>query len=392
MRSNKWLLGMMLALWGGLVQAQELVVTFGGDVNFARSRVAPQPDLVRKFATYKIKTLTEDIRKDWDGHVNFVNVETVVSDRNGDMQGKAFVFRSHPEHFRHLMDLGVNAFSLANNHAFDHGRIGLADTLNFFREEARARQIIYSGVGQGPEAFEPSMRVFNGVRVAMTALSFGSSSFEPERARAGMLYLFDADHVERSIAAMKRVDADLKIVSVHYGTENMIGLNDGQRALYRRFVEEAGVHLVLGHHPHVVRGVEVEPERNAAIYYSLGNLLFIGGAEKDGDALGLDYGLMGKAHFSRTDLGMRLTAIEAIPYKGVHLLPRRLRGGAAEARVDHLNRLSRRYLDKQAAQFRMPSDPDAPGVQCFGGPYGPKAAKLCCTQERSLHCDLPGLM
>lgn len=379
-------------VWACAVQAQELVVTFGGDVNFARSRVAPRADLVRKFGTYKIETLTEELRQDWDGHINFVNVETVVSDRDGEMQGKAFVFRSHPEQFRHLMDLGVNAFSLANNHAFDHGRTGLADTLAFFLEEARTRPILFAGVGKGAAAFEPAMRVFNGVRVAMTSLSFGSSRFGPLRAQAGMLYLFDADHLERSLQAMKRVDADLKIVSIHYGTENQITLNDGQRRLYRRFVEEAGVHLVLGHHPHVVRGVEVEPARNAAIYYSLGNLLFIGGAGKDGDPLGFDYGLVGKAHFLRDARGMRLTAIEAIPYKGVHVLPRRLAGNAAEARVDHLNRLSRRYLGDAGAQFQSSAAPGGIGVQCFGGPYGPQAAKLCCRQERSLHCDLPGLM
>ena len=92
--------------------AQEIVLTFGGDVNFARTRQAPLPDRVRKGGTYRLTDLTQVIAEEWDGDINFVNVETVVSDTDGAPQwGKQFVFRSHPNQFRHLMKLGVNAFA-----------------------------------------------------------------------------------------------------------------------------------------------------------------------------------------------------------------------------------------------------------------------------------------
>ena len=376
------------------VAATELVITFGGDVNFARSGQTPQPNRVNKFGVHTLDSLTEVVATEWDGDINFVNAETVVADQNGAPQyGKAFVFRSHPDQFRYLMDLGVNAYSLANNHAFDHGRKGLADTYNFFKKAERSYgPMLFSGVGTSATAFKPKVVTIKGVRVAMSAVSFGSGSFSPTPNQVGMAYLFSPNQYEQVLQGLKAVTADIKLLSVHYGTENYTGLNPGQAALYRRAIDEAGVNLVIGHHPHVVRGVEVSPEKDAAIFYSLGNLLFIGGAQKDTHSLGLDYGLLGKAYFSVKGGKAHLNALEAVPFKGVHLKPVRPPAYRAKATIDHLNGLSRRSVGDVAAQFKI-TTPSAPrGLACYGGPYGPRAKRLCCVEEKSLHCQLPDLM
>jgi len=392
-------LGICLALLTGLVpmpaQAQEIVVTFGGDVNFARSRQAPLPGYIRKFGTFPLAATTETLAPEWTGgDVNFVNVETVVAARDGAPQyGKAFVFRSHPDQFRHLMKLGVNAFALANNHAHDHGRPGMRATLDFFAAEDRPqRPLLYAGTGAAEAAFQPKVIEVKGIRIAMSAVSFGSGSFAPTDTQIGMAYLFTPGHYDKVLAGLRDVKADIKLLSVHYGTENYVGLNGGQAALYRRAVDEAGVHLVIGHHPHVVRGVEVLKAKNAAIFYSLGNLLFVGGAAKDSARLGHDYGLLGKAYFRMTPKGPTLTALEAVPLKGVHMIPRPPAPARAAALVRHLNGLSRQSVGARAASFRT-IRPDAPrGLACYGGPYGPRAKDICCTLERSVHCDLPDLM
>ncbi|KMW57942.1 putative enzyme of poly-gamma-glutamate biosynthesis (capsule formation) [Candidatus Rhodobacter oscarellae] len=384
---------LLVALSACAVSAQEIVLTFGGDVNFARSRETPLPDRVRKFGTHRLTDLTELLATEWDGDINFVNVETVVAERDGARQGKTFVFRSHPDQFRHLIRLGVNAFGLANNHAFDHGRSGLSATLDFFDGEDRpTRPLLYAGIGRGEDAFAPKIATVKGVRVAMSSLSFGSGSYAPREDRVGMAYLFSRGHYDKVLAGLKSAKADLKILSVHYGTENATSLNSGQAALFRRAVDEAGVHLVLGHHPHVVRAVEAIPEKSAAIFYSLGNFLFIGGAGKDGAGLGSDYGLMGKAYFSITDGAAHLNALEAVPLKGVHLKPRRPPASRAAATIRHLNRLSRSSVGDRAAAFAV-TRPEAPrGLMCFGGPYPPRARAQYCRIERSLECDLPDLM
>lgn len=376
-----------------VLAAQEIVITFGGDVNFSRSRVAPYADdRVVKFGVHSLRDLTSNIAAEWDGDINFVNAETVVSERDGVVQGKTFVFRSHPNQFKHLMDLGVNAFALANNHAYDHGRVGLADTLRFFQNADRSRRLLYAGIGVGDAAFAPKIITVKGVRVALSAISFGSGAYAPSAGQVGMAYLFVPGHYDKVLAGLRDARADIKLLSIHYGTENYIGLNGGQAGLFRRAVEEAGVHLVIGHHPHVVRGVEVIPERDAAIYYSLGNLLFIGGAAKDSGGLGRDYGLLGRAYFSVSGGQTHLSALEAVPFKGVHLKPIPPSASRARATINHLNGLSRQSVGSAAANFSIirPSAPQ--GLQCLGGPYGQRAKRKCCALDDSLHCTLPDLM
>ncbi|MCA0921167.1 CapA family protein [Pseudooceanicola nanhaiensis] len=379
--------------------AQELVVSFGGDVNFARSRQRPLPDQIHKFGALPIEMATEALSRYWTSDLNLINVETVVSDRDGaSSPTKAFVFRSHPESFRHLMDLGVNGFSLANNHAFDHGRQGLRDTLSFFRHEqaSRLRPLLFAGIGRGAEAFTPAIGTFNGVRVAFASASFGSGAFRPSGDDVGMTYLTVPSDFAAVLRGLRDARADIRILSLHYGTENMIQLNAGQRALFRRGIEEAGVNLVIGHHPHVVRAVEAAPEKGQAIFYSMGNLLFIGGAEKDSAPLGQDYGLLGRAYFQRTGAeGWRITALEAAPMRSVHLAPEPVTGDRLRRTIDHLNRLSALSVGADAVAFTPSPLANQPtGLACFGANWGPRAAALCCarTAGPNPQCDLPDPM
>jgi poly-gamma-glutamate capsule biosynthesis protein CapA/YwtB (metallophosphatase superfamily) len=375
--------------------AQEFVVTFGGDVNFSRSREAPSATTIRKFGRHEVEALAANLAGDWAASdLNFINVETVVAEEDGHPRpGKAFVFRSHPASFQSLIDMGVNAFSLANNHAHDHGVPGMEATLGFFEAaDDAARPLLYAGLGRGDAAFRPRLARINGITVALSAVSFGRGAFGPKDGRTGMAYYDVAAQYDAVLAALKSVPADLKILSIHYGTENETGLNAGQRAAFRRALDEAGVNLVLGHHPHVVRAVEVEPEQGRAIFYSLGNLLFIGGAGKDDQPVGEDYGLMGRAFFTRAGGRMVLTAIEAVPLKGVHLQPRPMPASRVERTLAHLNALSRRAAGDQAAVFTASGADADRGAMCFGGPYGTRARALCCSIRHEASCDYPDLM
>lgn len=81
-----------------------------------------------------------------------------------------------------------------------------------------------------------------------------------------------------------------------------------------------------------------------------------------------------------------------MPFKGVDLKPRYPGPARARATIEHLNRLSKNSLGQHAARFTTIRS-DAPrGLACYGGPYSPRARLRCCQIERSLHCDLPGLV
>jgi poly-gamma-glutamate synthesis protein (capsule biosynthesis protein) len=107
----------------------------------------------------------------------------------------------------------------------------------------------------------------NGLRVA-----FLGYAFEPDRYFAGPpLYAFGpTSDIPRDIAAARDV-ADLVVCSVHWGDEFVRYPSPGEVRLGRDMID-AGAHLVLGHHPHVLRGVE--RYKDAVIVYSLGNFVF----------------------------------------------------------------------------------------------------------------------
>ncbi len=65
--------------------------------------------------------------------------------------------------------------------------------------------------------------------------------------------------------------ADCIITSLHWGIENVFYPSPGQIDLARKMID-AGATLILGHHPHVVQGIE--EYKGGLIAYSLGNFQF----------------------------------------------------------------------------------------------------------------------
>ena len=81
----------------------------------------------------------------------------------------------------------------------------------------------------------------------------------------------DEDSVVTDITTLK-THCDIVIVSLHWGIENVFYPSLTQIKLARNLVD-AGATLVLGHHPHVVQGIE--RYKNGLIVYSLGNFQFV---------------------------------------------------------------------------------------------------------------------
>ena len=81
--------------------------------------------------THRFSYLLGGIAADMDGDLAFINLETVITDRNDlapEAKGKgAFHFRSHPAALKALIHAGFNLFSLANNHSFDYGAAGVEE-------------------------------------------------------------------------------------------------------------------------------------------------------------------------------------------------------------------------------------------------------------------------
>ncbi|MGD2136090.1 MAG: CapA family protein [Gemmatimonadales bacterium] len=168
-----------------------------------------------------------------------------------------------------LADAGVTAVTLANNHAFDQGRTGIVETPAVL-EEAGV-QPVGAALAEGPalrvERLEhPDWRI--GILAATTVRN------HPQGGRSQQLPFSPVDSLaERVVPVLEaaRDSHDLLIVTLHWGAEYHRRPDSTQRAAAHAMID-AGADLVIGHHPHVLQGLERYGD--GLIAYSLGNFVF----------------------------------------------------------------------------------------------------------------------
>ncbi len=378
---SAFLLSSVLAASASAQSDRVVTIVLAGDTGFNANHQRVESRGVykhRRFQTWK--QTTAGIIKDINGDINFLNVETVVTDRN-DLrrdtkgQGGPFNFRSHPAGLRHLVDtVGFNVLSLANNHSMDYGVAGLKDTLRHIAALRRGGRLkAATGIGLNREqASRPQVVRVKGLDVAFAAIGIVTNNLARHRAgltKPGQIaYRFDADYAEilRRLSVKK---SDYRILSIHYGIEGRVRTDGRQIKEWRRQAAlGAGIDLIVGHHAHVVRGVEIVGSK--VIFYGLGNFLHQGTANMSGKGICRDYGLLARVHALKGGDGrLRAAAIEAIPITAMHFSPRRLAVKKSHARVHALNYLGARLgsKDGKARGVRFTPQRDGSGLYCFPG-------------------------
>jgi hypothetical protein len=202
--------------------------------------------------------------------IAFGNVEGAMIDggtqtKCGPSSKFCYTFSMPTRYGKYLKEAGFDVVSLANNHSSDFGAEGRAST----RRVLDNLGIIHAGADTSDI---PYLNI-KGKRVAFVAFATNAVS----------LNLIDVENSRRVVADVAR-KADIVIVSFHggaegsaaqhvpYGSETYLGGARGDLRKFTHAVVDAGADLVLGHGPHVVRGMEVYKDR--LIVYSLGNFAF----------------------------------------------------------------------------------------------------------------------
>lgn len=236
---------------------RDLVLAAGGDVAYPDGKYNRR---LEELGADLLKPVRRYFRR---ADLGFVNLEAPLTTREV-VGAKTYQFTMPPHRLDWILANDVNLLSLANNHAYDAGRDGLRDTLAVLRRAGRGRFLRWAGASLGDPpptravVFKPPGK---SLRVAFLAYTrSGPQHIAVVRGRT----IF-----EEVRAARKK--ADLVIVSVHHGKEYVHTPPKSTVRLYRKLVD-AGANVVLGHHPHVIQGVE--RRGNAIIFYSLGNLSF----------------------------------------------------------------------------------------------------------------------
>jgi len=365
--------------WAGA--ADEVTIVLVGDVGLNRNNQPVRADGVRRGGFQTWDETTGLIADEINGDLNFMNAETVVTDRNDlsrDTKGQSgpFNFRTHPNGLRHLVSRGFNLISLANNHSMDYGVAGLKETLRHVGALEAERRAVATGIGMNrEEAGRPRLVNVKGSDIAFAAIGIVTNNLARHRAgpdKPGQIaYRFDDDFAEirrRLVAAPAR----FRILSIHYGVEGRVRTDAKQIAEWRRQAALGdGIDLIVGHHAHVVRGVELTG--GSLIFYGLGNFLHHGTANMTAKGICRDYGLMARVHLRKAADGkLEVRAVEAIPVTDTHYRPRRITGDKGAAHIHALNYLAATLDDDTsgARGLRFTPRRDGSGLYCVPGAEG----------------------
>ncbi len=321
-----------------------------------------------------------------DGHVNFANVETVVTDHNKHYPSpKSFNFRMHTNGARHLVDVGFNVFSLANNHSADYGRDGVRDTLKNAEILRTAGLRAYAGLGlDRASAIKSQTFSIGQARFGFAAMGIGARQPGPSRAgvnKPGQVNIYGKEDFNAVVDDLVEVSADFRILSMHFGAERNVRPLPGQVKKWRDDVQVGrGIDLIVGHHAHVVQGVQITDGK--LIFYGLGNFLHMGMQDMSKFNACRDYGLLARVFVVRQPDGtMEAQAVQVVPLTDMHLQARAHPVKSAGRRIDILNMLAEELDDDLAGSrgVRFAKQVDGSGLYCRpSAAQGPgRLGKLC---------------
>lgn len=370
--------------------ADRLSIVLVGDTGFNPNLAPVDPAGVaqKEGEVLSFADTISGVANEIDGDLAFVNLETVVTDRNdiktdGNKSRGAFHFRSHPQGVKALTEAGFNLFSLANNHAMDFGAQGLEETLYHMAVAGAEHPIAYAGIGADfDEATRPVCLDLDGTHIGFGAIGIVTGDFPQHRAgpkKPGQASYRNRLDFETVVDRLATMQADYRILSIHYGLEGRVMPDDRQLTDWRAFAaEQKGIDLIAGHHPHVAQGVELNGK--SLIFYGLGNFMHPGTAEMTRFGICRDYGLMAKVHLARAGEEFQVGAIEAIPLTKTDMRPERFTPAEATTRIYALNHLASGLDDgKRAHGVRFTPQADGTGLYCApeAADLGGEIGKLC---------------
>lgn len=179
-----------------------------------------------------------------------INLEGPLTD-GGHPAQKMFTFRGPSHYIRFLTENSVEAVTLANNHSQDYGQAGYSDTKALLQD---------AGIGYVEKDGSSIYTTESGLTIGLYASTF----------------VVDMEDLKAEVAALRENGAELVVFAVHWGKEGyyypLSHHVDNARAAI-----DAGVDVVMGHHPHVLQ--RMEEYNDGLILYSLGNFCFGGNVQ-----------------------------------------------------------------------------------------------------------------
>jgi len=207
------------------------------------------------------------------------NLECCITTSNKPRK-KAYKFKAN-ENCLPLLKKYFDVVSIANNHTYDYGESGFLEMIELFNKYS----LPYIGGGVNlNRAIKP--KIFNIKNVKIAVISFDNSiPSEISRAtdeKSGNLWATEESLTLNINRIKNKYKPDYLILFIHWGIEYDKIAQDPEQLKLGFLAIDLGVDIVVGHHPHVTQNVTIY--KNKPIFYSLGNFIFHGFADKEGNA------------------------------------------------------------------------------------------------------------
>lgn len=291
--------------------------TLGTDPDFAYKNSLPYVlDKNNGDYSYFFKGVYDILSQD---DLTIANLESTLTTAKNPAD-KEFTFKADPSYVNILLDGSVEVVNLANNHTKDYGTKGYSDTLDTLDD---------AGVSYyGRDVY--LIKEVNGIKIGFIGLTRwdGTSKIKVK--------------IEEAMKYFNEQSVTIKIVTFHWGDERDYSFNADQQSL-GHFAIDKGANLVIGHHPHVLQGVE--EYKGSYIAYSLGNFVFGGNQNpKDKDTM------IFQQTFTITDNTVTDNSVKIIPASLSSKTnindyqPHPLEGDNAERVIDKINDYSENFV------------------------------------------------
>ena len=191
--------------------------------------------------------------------LTIVNLEGPLTTAEVFRESQTYCISGDPAYVEALTAGSVEAVSMANNHLMDYYEAGRDDTV----AAVEGAGIVY--------AFNDRVGIYEtkGIRIGLISVNVIGYGSGVEK------------FIKKGMEELKEQQANLILVNCHWGVERENVPEDYARRLGKNCIDW-GADLVIGHHPHVIQGIE--QYNGKYIVYSLGNFCFGGNrnpADKD---------------------------------------------------------------------------------------------------------------
>jgi poly-gamma-glutamate synthesis protein (capsule biosynthesis protein) len=218
---------------------------------------------IEKFGPFfPFQDVAEELRK---SDIRVGNLEVAISGFDGAKDSfKAIQYRGQPKAVEGLVWANFDVLSVATNHSMQHGRKALEETLDLLARH----DIKFTGLEI------PEKQITNhcflekkGFRICFLGYNFRPQQYFVD---SPLWKKPDLELIKKEVDKV-RDEVDLVIVSFHWGDEFIDYPSPLQVGIAHRLIDQ-GVNIILGHHPHILQGIE--KYNGGIIAYSLGNFVF----------------------------------------------------------------------------------------------------------------------